>query len=341
MNLKLPENEGFQALYLWIGGNNEIRCKTRTLFSLNNIPEWNYDGSSTNQAPGDNSEVNLLPVAIFRDPFRKQNLYGKDNILVWCETRHPKDNSPIPTNTRYNCNQLMEKVKKHKPWFGLEQEYTLYKDEKTLLGWSENKPIKQGQYYCSVGSNNAIGRKIVEEHYKACLYAGIKISGSNAEVMPGQWEYQVGPCVGIEGGDHLWVSRYLLHRVCENFGVIASLNPKPLKEWNGAGCHVNYSTLLMREKGGYKEIKKAIDKLSLNHKEHISVYGDNKNRLTGIHETSSYNSFSCGVANRGASIRIPYQTVNNKCGYFEDRRPASDCDPYLVTGILVNTTLVD
>lgn len=335
MNLTYNKN-AFQALYIWLGGDNELRCKTRTLYSMNNIPEWNYDGSSTNQASGNNSEVKLLPVSIFKDPFRK----GK-NILVWCETRDVKDNSPIPTNTRYQCNQNMEKVKCEKPWFGLEQEYTLYKDEKTLLGWDNNKPIKQGQYYCSVGYKNAIGRKIVETHYTACLYSGIKIAGSNAEVMPGQWEYQIGPCVGIEAGDHLWVSRYILHRVCEDFEVIASFDPKPLKEWNGAGCHVNYSTYKMRNKGGHKEIKSAIEKLSEKHKEHINVYGNNKERLTGEYETSSIEKFTSGVADRGASIRIPYSTVNNKCGYFEDRRPASDCDPYLVTGVIVKTTLLD
>ena len=335
MNLNNYNNNAFQALYIWLGGGNELRSKTRTLYSMN-IPEWNYDGSSTNQASGNDSEVKLLPVSIFKDPFRK----GK-NILVWCETRNPKDNSPISTNTRYHCNKIMEKVKQEIPWFGLEQEYTLYKDEKTLLGWYNNKPIKQGRYYCSVGYKNAFGRKIVEEHYKACLFAGIKIAGSNAEVMPGQWEYQIGPCVGIEAGDHLWVSRYILHRVCEDFNIIASFKPKPLKDWNGAGCHVNYSTYRMRNHGGHKEIKNAIDKLSEKHKEHIEAYGNNIERLTGKHETSSINEFTSGVADRSASIRIPYSTVINKCGYFEDRRPASDCDPYLVTGIIVKTTLVD
>ena len=191
-----------------------------------------------------------------------------------------------------------------------------------------------------MGTGNAIGRDVIEAHYKACLYAGLNISGSNAEVMPGQWEYQIGPCVGINAGDQLWVSRYILHRVCEDFGVIASFNPKPLKNWNGAGCHTNYSSKEMRDKDGLGEIIKAIEKLKTKHSEHINVYGNNRNRLTGKHETSTYEVFSYGVADRGASVRIPYQTKIENRGYFEDRRPASDCDPYLVTGKIVESTLL-
>ena len=70
-------------------------------------------------------------------------------------------------------------------------------------------------------------REIVEEHYRACIYAGIKIAGTNAEVMPGQWEFQVGPCEGISMGDHLWVARYILHRICERKNsVVATFDPK-------------------------------------------------------------------------------------------------------------------
>ena len=339
--LSLPQpNNKIQAMYIWLGGSGELRSKTRTIITdsteITHLPSWNYDGSNTGQANGNNSEVFLIPKCVYKDPFRKGN-----NILAWCETVLPDTKEPIPTNTRYRCNLIMEKVKEHEPWFGLEQEYTLFKsDGKTLLGWSTGIPVEQGQYYCSVGTENAIGRNVAEAHYRACLYAGLKIAGSNAEVMPGQWEYQIGPCVGIEAGDQLWVSRYILHRVCEDFGVIASFNPKPLKNWNNAGCHTNFSTKAMREEGGYDEIVKAIEKLKDEHEDHLGVYGDNKDRLTGHYETSSYSIFSYGVANRGASVRIPYQTKNNGCGYFEDRRPASNCDPYLVTEKLVETTLL-
>ncbi|CAN0276211.1 unnamed protein product, partial [Ectocarpus fasciculatus] len=218
------------------------------------------------------------------------------------------------------------------PWFGIEQEYTLFEaDGVTPFGWPKSGyPGPQGPYYCSIGYENAFGRHIMEAHYKACLFAGVNISGTNGEVMPGQWEYQVGPCVGIASGDELWISRYLLQRVCEQFGVIVSLDPKPIPgDWNGAGCHTNYSTKPMREEGGYKDIIAAIEKLGEKHDEHIAAYGEgNERRLTGKHETASMDKFSYGVANRGASIRIGRDVEKEQKGYFEDRRPSSNMDPY-------------
>ncbi|UQC85435.1 glutamine synthetase [Colletotrichum lupini] len=303
-------------------------------YTPEDLPMWNFDGSSTNQAPGDNSDVYLKPVAVFPDPFR-----GSPNILVLSECWNA-DGTPNKYNYRHECAKLMEAHAAHEPWFGLEQEYTLLDLSNRPFGWPANGfPAPQGPYYCGVGAGKVVQRDIVDAHYKACLYSGIKISGTNAEVMPAQWEYQVGPCTGIEMGDHLWLARFLLARIAEEFGAKVSVEPKPIPgDWNGAGLHSNFSSKEMRVEGGMKHIEAAIKKLEGRHKEHIAVYGEgNEKRLTGRHETGSIDSFSYGVANRGASIRIPRECAQKGYGYFEDRRPASNADPYRITGILMET----
>ena len=236
-------------------------------------------------------------------------------------------------------------MKAEVPWYGIEQEYALLdKDTGWPLGWPKEKgfPGPQGPYYCSAGADKVVGRTVVEAHYKACLYAGIQVSGINGEVMPAQWEYQVGPCTGIDAGDQLWVSRYILDRVGELAGVVVRVDPKPIPgDWNGSGCHTNFSTKSMRAPGGYEKIKEACEALRKRHLEHVAVYGEgNERRLTGKHETADINTFSWGVANRGASIRVGRETEANGKGYLEDRRPASNCDPYVVTSLLVKTTVL-
>ena len=338
--LALPQGSRIQAEYVWVGGSGQdLRAKTRTLeakpTSVADLPEWNFDGSSTGQAPGDNSEVILHPAAFYPDPFR-----GGDNILVICDCYTPAGVA-IPSNTRARCEAVMKKAADLKPWFGIEQEYTLfYSDFRTPFGWpSGGFPAPQGPYYCGAGANAAFGRSVAEAHYRACLYAGINISGINAEVMGGQWEYQVGPCEGIASGDQLWISRYIMLRVCEQFGVNVSWDPKPIPgDWNGAGCHTNFSTQPMREDGGYAHIIEAVERLAPVHELHIAAYGEgNERRLTGAHETASIDSFSYGVADRGCSVRIPNQAKIDGKGYFEDRRPSSNMDPYRVTSQLVQT----
>ncbi|GME66776.1 unnamed protein product [[Candida] boidinii] len=337
--LDLDQRGNVLAEYIWIDGSGEMRSKCRTLSkkvtSVDQLPEWNFDGSSTGQAPGDNSDVYLRPVAFYPDPFRKG-----DNIIVLTECWN-NDGTPNKFNHRHECNKLMDAHTSEEVWFGLEQEYTLLDPvDNTIYAWPKGGfPAPQGPYYCGVGTGKVYARDVIEAHYRACLYAGVTISGINAEVMPSQWEFQVGPCEGIKMGDELWVARYLLTRVAEEFGVKITLHPKPLKgDWNGAGCHTNVSTKEMRVPGGMKYIEDAIEKLSKRHNEHIALYGaDNDLRLTGRHETASMSSFSYGVANRGASIRIPRSVQAEGYGYFEDRRPASNIDPYLVTGIMVET----
>jgi glutamine synthetase len=334
-----------QVTYVWIDGSYEnLRSKTRTLDFVpgraEDCPVWNYDGSSTGQAAGSNSDVYLHPVAMFRDPFLQGN-----NKLVLCET-FDFENKPTESNYRRKCAEVMERAQDQEPLFGFEQEYTLLDQDHHPFGWPKNGyPGPQGFYYCAVGANKTYGRAILESHYRACLFAGIRVSGTNAEAMPGQWEFQVGPLYGVDVADQLWMGRYILHRVAEDFGVIATLDPKPIiGDWSGSGGHMNFSTKAMREDGGLVHINNAIQALKEKHLLHISIYdpkqgSDNRRRLTGEKETAHIDTFTFGVADRFASIRIPGPVAKEGKGYLEDRRPASNCDPYRVAQILVETVL--
>ena len=346
------------AEYIWLDGNGIIRSKTRTCNILIdeasnpvNYKNWSYDGSSTGDAVGSDSEIIINPVAVYRDPFRS----GPTCFLVLCDTYLP-DGRPTDFNTRLHASNIFLQYKDQKPWYGIEQEFFIMDgSQQPTSGYRSNNSktpigtkldgidmeIPQGQYYCSVGYQNAFGRRITEQAYGLSLASGVKCSGLNAEVAPGQWEIQVGPCEGISAADDLIILRYILQRVGENHGVQISLHPKPLQgDWNGSGCHTNFSTQLMRDNNGYKHIIDAIEKLKNKHGEHMDVYGkDNQLRCSGKHETADYNTFSYGVANRGSSIRIPIETQKKQCGYFEDRRPASNMDPYVVTSKILETIL--
>ena len=331
-----------KAEYIWIDGyqpTGNLRSKTKVLegsvSSVSELPTWGFDGSSTLQAEGGDSDCKLKPVWMCPDP-----IHGGNNILVMCEVCNP-DGSPHKSNARAALVELAEKFKEHKPWFGIEQEYTLM-DGKQPAGWPEEgfPERPQGPYYCSVGSEDVAARNMVEDHLDLCLEAGFEISGINAEVMLGQWEYQVGPLPALEVCDQLWVARWLLERLGEDYGLRVDLHPKPIKgDWNGSGAHINYSTESMRAEGGIKVINDACEKLGQNIDKHIAAYGaDNDQRLTGAHETCSINEFKYGVSDRGASIRIPMDVANDKKGYLEDRRPASNVDPYKACAALIDTT---
>jgi glutamine synthetase len=324
----------YKAEYIWIDGTRPtamLRSKTKILADGAELPTWGFDGSSTNQAPGANSDCVLKPVFSCPDPIR-----GGDNKLVLCEVYLP-DGTPHATNTRAKLLPVAERFAAQESLFGIEQEYTFFQAGRPLGFPETGFPAPQGPYYCGVGADEVFGREIVEKHLDACLAAGLPISGINAEVMPGQWEFQVGPAGPVEVSDALWIARWLLYRIAEDYNVAATLDPKPAKgDWNGAGAHTNFSTKAMRE--AYAPIITAAESLGEKIKEHISVYGYGiEERLTGLHETAPWNEYSYGVADRGASVRIPWQVEVDQKGYLEDRRPNANCDPYEVTRMLVDT----
>ena len=328
------------AEYIWIDGTKptaKLRSKARVFADGEEPAIWSFDGSSTNQATGDNSDVVLRPVMVTPDPVR-----GGGTKLVMSETLLP-DMTPHPSNTRAACAAAAEKYAGFDTWFGLEQEYTFF-DGVGPLGWPANGfPAPQGGYYCGVGGDEVFGRRIVNEHLQACIDAGLHISGINAEVMPGQWEFQIGPVTTPRAADELWVARWLLYRIAEDHrgelgnAVSARLDPKPVPgDWNGAGCHTNFSTRQMRE--SYEPCVAAAEALLPRHDLHVANYGAGiEMRLTGEHETARLDEFTWGVSDRGASVRIPWQVEQDRKGYIEDRRPNANCDPYRVTELIIET----
>jgi glutamine synthetase len=326
----------YKAEYIWIDGTEptaKLRSKTKIIEDGAELPVWGFDGSSTNQAPGDKSDCVLKPVFSCVDPIR-----GGDNVLVMAEV-YTIDGNPHPTNTRALCAEVAAKYATQEPIFGIEQEYTFFKDGRPYGFPLGGFPAPQGGYYCGVGADEVFGRDIVEAHMDACLEAGLHLSGINAEVMPGQWEFQIGPVAAPQVADELWIARWLLYRIAEDYGVSATLDPKPVKgDWNGAGAHTNFSTNAMRE--NYKAIITAAESLGGEGKiaEHIAGYGaDIEHRLTGMHETAPWSEYSYGVSDRGASVRIPWQVEKDGKGYIEDRRPNANCDPYVTTRLIINT----
>lgn len=323
--------------YIWVDGKGQLRSKTRVISAdkaqLYQLPgampeEWNYDGSSTYQRFTSNSEVFLYPKVMYPDPMR-----GNPHKLVLCETSDDKC-------SRKAAREIFKQNPESQPMFGLEQEFFIYdRNTEKPLGWPSQSfayPAPQGDYYCSVGSNFCFARPFMEQVLQYALFCGIEITGYNWEVAPGQAEFQV-CAVGIDAADQLTLLRYLLLRTGEAFNYVINFEVKPYGDWNGSGMHVNFSTKEMREPStpstdSYTLIEEAIDRLRVTHSQDMQIMGkDNEKRLTGIHETSSVDIFSVGVASRDTSIRIPTKTRDQGYGYFEDRRPGSNIDPYLVT----------
>lgn len=324
--------------YIWLDGyvpTQSLRSKTQVRRNfggtLEDCPMWNFDGSSTEQAAGGTSDCLLKPVAIFPDPCRK------DAFLVMTEVLNP-DETPHDSNGRATIDDDDEDF-----WFGFEQEYFLW-DTTTNLppGFPPaGFPAPQGPYYCSVGAKNAHGRACVDDHLDACLEAGLNVEGINAEVAAGQWEFQVFAKSAKRAGDEIWIARYLLERVGEAYGYAIEWHPKPFGalDWNGSGMHANFSNSAMREAGDEAVFTKICNAFGGKIDRHIDVYGaHNEQRLTGEHETQAIDKFSYGALDRGASIRIPHTTIDDGWkGRLEDRRPASNADPYKVASAIIKT----
>jgi len=337
--------------YLWLDGSvptRQLRSKARMIAlgkspKLEDFPEWSFDGSSTNQAEGSDSDCILKPACFVTDPIR-----GEGNYIVMAEVYNADGETAHESNSRAQLREVLDAgAIKQDPWLGFEQEYTLFQNG-IPLGWPQSGfPGPQGPYYCAVGTHNIFGREIAEAHREACLEAGLMYYGLNAEVMPGQWEFQIGYRGSDDDtpdamtiADHTWIARWLLERIAEEFDVTVSFENKPIKgDWNGAGMHTNVSTKDTRDKkSGRAAIEAAVKALEAKHAEHIEAYGDKLHeRLTGLHETCDIDTFKAGAADRGCSIRIPRPVEIKGYGYFEDRRPGANADPYLVAARICTT----
>ena len=333
--------------YVWTDFEDLLRSGTRVVDSDNSyildpttIPIWNYDGSATKQAGSQDSEIILKPKRVIKCPFRRGN-----NLIVLCDC-YTYDNEPISTNHRYAAEAIFqnETVKQSKPWYGLEQQFYFreFKSDR-IMGFDTNtltNPQKQGQYYCSIGAKNSFGRPVMEDFLENILFAGLSVSGINGEIGPGQWEFQIGPVEGIDAGDQMYLARYILEKTAEKYEIIVDYHPKPLEGsvWNGSGCHINFSTEEMRQTGGLTKILEAIEKLKDNHEEHMAVYGrDSDQRLIVPNDISKFDTFTFGIANSESSIKISHTVKENGYGYLEDRRPASNIEPYSAIAIIAET----
>ncbi len=256
-----------------------------------------------------------------------------------CEVLLAANMKPHPTNTRAAAGEGRQEVRqaRHDLRHRAGVHDAQARRHAARLPDAGGFPGPQGPYYCGVGAGRVVGREIIEEHTQACIDAGLMIEGTNAEVMPGQWEFQIGAADALTVSDHLYVARWLLHRIAEDYDVVITFDAKPEKgDWNGAGAtptsprrRCARTTRPSRRPARRSARRSTCTSRATAH--------DIEERLTGKHETAPYNKFSYGVSNRGASIRIPWQVAKDGKGYAEDRRPNANCDPYTVTRLITET----
>lgn len=317
--------------YIWIDAELNLRSKTRVeqfhITTIKDIRIWNYDGSSTGQATTSESEILLKPVYYCVSPFSHMSNY----YLVLCAT-YDKTGKPALNNNYSEAKKIFKArlSNANLPWYGLEQEFYFEQMQKTSV------PNVTNTHYCGTVDIDPIQKKIMDDLVDHCIRAGLTISGINAEVGRNQWEFQIGPVMGIDAAHQLWMARYILNRIANKSMYKINYHPKPYgQNFSGSGLHTNFSTKDMRNENGLEIIVNSMKKLELNHSDYIDSCGaDNTLRLTGHHETSDINTFTYGIADRTASVRIPSETYRMKCGYFEDRRPGANADPYIITSKL-------
>ena len=334
----------YKLEYVWLDGYKpepNLRSKIKVMdllptpahIRISDIPSWSFDGSSTNQAQGRFSDLILKPVKLYYHTIHMEQI---PTIYVLCEVM-------MPDGQRHESNKRATLINDKDFWVGFEQEYFLRSKHTGKIVGMKDDVEGQGRYYCGIGMSE--GRQLVEKHLDTCLSLGIDINGVNAEVAIGQWEFQVFAKGCVDACDDLWMARYILAKLGENYGYTIEYHPKPLLngDWNGSGLHTNFSNKHMREEGDeqyYMDIFKQFESAAINH---MDSYGsDNHLRLTGKHETQSIDKFSWGISDRGASLRISPQTAKTWKGYIEDRRPASNGNPYLIIKeILTSIWVVD
>jgi glutamine synthetase len=320
------------AEYVWLDGKGQTRSKCKTMdktpSGCDDCTIWTFNGACTDQAEAVSSDVYLVPRKVFTDPIR-----GAPHVLVVCECI-TQAMEPAKGNFRAECAEVMEKFANSDPWFGLEQEYVLMDDQGTPL------TVAAGDNYCGRGALSLpkYMREIMGDHYAQCLSAGIKISGMNCESGRAQAEFQIGPCKGLNAGDHMIAARHTLHKCANRYRCAVSFKGYHSDIEVPSGMHVNFSSRETRGDGGLIIIEKVCRALGRRMKEAIGVYGgENAERLCGKKDTSEMNSFSFAIADRTASIRIPRSVGIVAKGYLEDRRPSANSDPYRVTAFVMKT----